>query len=1189
MSDIRPATGDINDRPAKKRRENKQRTDEERSDVSRRYKKKSLLEHIKTRPDTYIGSCEPVTELMWVLDPRTSRMVQREVTYTPGLFKIFDEILVNAADNKARDATMKFIKVTIDKSTGEISVTNDGMGIPVENHEEHKMYIPEMVFGHLLTGDNYDDSSERVVGGRNGYGAKLTNIFSTRFAIETCDARVGRKYSQTWTDNMANAETPRITKGGKKSYTRVTFTPDYQRFGMQGISDDTYSLLAKRVVDVAGTSPRDVRVYLNGERIPVADFKSYASLYFSRADDASATEDASAAEAKSSAGLVYERINDRWEICVAMSSDQQAQQVSFCNSICTIKGGEHVKCIANQVAASLLRLCKKKFKGVDVKASQVKHSLWVFVNALIVNPSFDSQTKETLTTRASKFGPDAYKPVVSDKFMKRVLKCGVVDEVLHFARSKQLRSMQRKMGGAKKSKLLGIPKLDDANLAGGRKSQECTLILTEGDSAKALAVAGLSVVGRNKYGVFPLKGKLLNVRDASNAAVLKNSEIQNIMKIMGLNIGTEYADTSKLRYGHILIMTDQDHDGSHIKGLLINFVHHFWPSLLRIPNFLQVFITPIVKATRHGQTLTFYTTPEYDAWREANRDGEGWSIKYFKGLGTSSAREAKEYFSNLAKHRIPFSVADTTTASRIDMAFRKNRVEDRKDWIGAYETGTHIDFDVPEISYTDFVDKELIIMAIHDNMRSLPCVVDGLKPSQRKVLFAAFKRKLHKEIKVAQLAGYTSEHAAYHHGEQSLNETIIKMAQTFVGSNNINLLMPNGQFGTRLMGGKDAASPRYVFTQLSSLAELIYHPDDAPLLEYINEEGLSIEPRWFIPVIPMLLVNGSTGIGTGWSTSIPNFNPLDIIAAMKDMIARAQSSDAIVDLTSETSQPDAASQPDAHANLVPYYEGYKGTITPLEGGRFEVRGRYELVGGNRVRIVEIPVGQWINNYKAFLEDPKHFKEGQILDVRCNHTDTTVDFTVTLSPEFMAKMSTDAALCKKFKLVSTISTTNMHCFDAAGKIRKYDNVQQIMAEFYDLRFSYYTKRKAYCLARLRREFRRISNKVRFVLAVVSGDFVISNRPKSELLEQLRADGYQNSSTEDNSESSMSSSHVFDYLLSMPLWNLTMEKVNQLRAERDRKEMELMQLEGTSVFELWLNDLDNLEHAIVELRESLGRSN
>eukprot|EP00949_MAST-11_sp_MAST-11-sp1_P000447 g447.t1 len=1137
--------------------------------MSKKYTKKTLLEHIKSRPDTYIGSTQAVTDKMWVFDAETGKMVNRETSYVPGMYKIFDEILVNAADNKQRDDTMKFLKVDIDAESGTIKVTNGGKGIPIVMHEEHGMYIPEMVFGHLLTGDNYHDSEERVVGGRNGYGAKLANIFSTKFTVETSDSQAGKKYVQTWTNNMSKVGKPKITKS-KKDYTTVTFTPDFERFGMEGGLDaDTVALLTKRVYDIAGTTAKDVKVSLNGKKLPVADFRDYASLYMKQSEEENeenfeGLDKKEIAKRKKalSKRLVHLRVNERWEVCVCMSSDQQPQQVSFVNSICTMKGGEHVKLITSTLAEKLTGVMNKKSKGVEVKAHQIKNSLWVFVNALIVNPAFDSQTKETLTTRKSKFGPRKFLPELPDKFIKQVEKCGIVDEVLHWAKAKAQRDLKRKAGGRKTSKLTGIPKLDDANNAGGRKSNRCTLILTEGDSAKALAIAGLSVVGRDNYGVFPLKGKMLNVRDATHKVMMKNAEVANVCKILGLQFGKEYTDTKSLRYGHIMIMTDQDHDGSHIKGLIINMLHNWWPSLLKLPGFLQVFITPIVKVTRKGKSKAFYTVPEYEAWKEDHDGGRGWRIKYFKGLGTSTAKEAKEYFANLDKHLINFAwESDAGDADdRIDMAFSKKRVEDRKEWLNSYKSGDCIDFNVDAIDYVDFIDKELILFSRADNLRSLPCVIDGFKPSQRKVLFACFKRNLIDEIKVAQLAGYVSEHAAYHHGEASLAQTIVSMAQDFVGSNNINILMPQGQFGTRLMGGKDQASARYIFTQLSKIARLIFHAQDDPLLNYQEEDGQNIEPDFYVPIIPMLLVNGASGIGTGWSCEVPNFNPRDIIDNLRRLLASPEPS--IDDV-----EP-----------MRPWYSGFSGTIEEeihkKKGatGKFVVRGCFEredFENHTIIKITELPVGKWVSKYKEDLEDPKKFPEGFVLDIRENHTETKVSFTIKISAEAAAKLKTDADVVQKFNLSTTISLTNMTCFNSDGKILQYPSASHIIVDFFKVRMALYEARKAHMVKTLKSEFERLENIVRFILEVISGTIVVSNRPKSALLDELEEKSYAKVAD------------AYDYLLSLPLWSLTMERVQKLKKERAEKESELDRITAMSPTKMWLNDLSALEDALSDL--------
>ncbi|KAJ3363539.1 DNA topoisomerase 2 [Kappamyces sp. JEL0680] len=694
------------------------------------------------------------------------------------------------------------------------------------------------------------------------YGAKLCNIFSTEFTVETADSASGKRFKQVYKNNMSIKGEPKISTNSKgENFTKITFKPDLAKFGLTEIDDGFYGLLVKRVYDLAGCV-KGIKVFLNDERIKIKNFQDYVNLYVGHINPETGTKPP----------VMYEKISDRWEVAFTIS-DGQFNQVSFVNSICTIKGGTHVNTIADQIVGQLIEAVKKKDKkGVPLKPHQAKSHLWLFVNAAIVNPTFDSQTKETMTLRASSFGS---KPVLGEEFMKKVLKSGVVDSVLQYAKFKQDQLMKKTDGSGKRVRISGLAKLDDANNAGGRNASQCTLILTEGDSAKSLAVSGLSVVGRDNFGVFPLRGKLLNVREASHAQIMANAEISAIKQILGLQQGKAYTDTSSLRYGHLMIMTDQDHDGSHIKGLIINFFDHFWPSLLKIPGFLLEFITPIVKATKgkgaNRREVSFFTIPEYERWKERNENGKGWSLKYYKGLGTSTTEDAKKYFSDLGRHLKPFQVASDESRALIDMAFNKKKADDRKEWLRGFTEGTFMDHSVTEISIQDFVNKELILFSRADNIRSIPCSIDGFKPGQRKILFSCFKRNLKAEIKVAQLAGYVSEHSAYHHGEVSLCMTIVNMAQSFVGSNNLNLLEPLGQFGTRLQGGKDAASPRYIFTNLSSLARTIFHPHDDPLLNYLNDDGQSIEPEWYIPILPMILVNGGEGIGTGWSTAIPNY------------------------------------------------------------------------------------------------------------------------------------------------------------------------------------------------------------------------------------------------------------------------------------------------------------------------------
>ncbi|KAG1725573.1 DNA topoisomerase [Suillus paluster] len=1131
--------------------------------ASETYTKLSQLEHILKRPDSYIGSVETITVPMWTYDSENKRMVHREVKYVPGFFKIVDEILVNAADNKINDASMDTIKVNIDVEMGIISVYNNGRGIPIEMHSREKMYIPELIFGHLLSSSNYDDDEKKLTGGRNGYGAKLANIYSHEFTVDTADKNTSQKYKQTWSNNMSKVGAAKITKNGKgEEYTKVTFKPDLKRFGMQTIDDDTLSLLKRRVYDLAGTV-KDVKVFLNDERLKIKNFKQYVEMYLNSAAAGASETSGGAAQVKPT--MIYEQIGPRWEVAFAVS-DGSFQQVSFANSIATTKGGTHVNHMADQIAKNLIAAIGKKNKGATVKPAQVKNHMWIFVNALIENPTFDSQTKETLTLTASKFGT---KPALSEEFMKKVQKSSIIDHVLNWAKFKADQQI-KKTDGSKRNRLAGMTKLADANNAGTKHAERCTLILTEGDSAKALAVAGLGVVGRDNFGVFPLRGKLLNVREAKHDQIMKNEEIQNIKKIMGLQHNKEYGNVSSLRYGRLMIMTDQDHDGSHIKGLLINFLDHFYPSLLKLPNFLVEFVTPIVRVTKGKQQIDFFTIPEYEQWLEDTPDAHKWDSKYYKGLGTSKDSDARYYFSNMAKHMIPFATTQEGDRELIDLAFSKKKADDRKEWLRQFKPGTYLDHNIDEIPYSDFINRELILFSMADNVRSIPSVADGLKPGQRKVIWGCFKRKLKKEVKVAQLVGYISEVAAYHHGEASLTMTIVNLAQDYVGSNNLNLLLPNGQYGTRDQGGKDHASARYIFTELSSLSRAIFNPADAPLLTYLKEDNDWIEPEYYMPVIPLVLVNGAEGIGTGWSTTIPCYNPVDIVDNLRRLMAGKEM-----------------------VTMLPWWRGFKGTIKKVGDHKYDVTGIVRKVNDTTVEVTELPIHKWTQNYKAELEAMIGEKgDGVIKDYKEHHDNVNIHFVISMAAKDLEKAE-EQGLTEFFKLTSKINTSNMMAFNFEGKIQKYASPEEVIEEFYPQRLAYYQKRKDFLANELQTQFERLSNQARFVKMIVDKELVVSNRKKNDLMAELRRLKFrpfpkvtkakaagetedviqpQGEDEEEEEVEKEVGSTDYDYLLGMAIWSLTKEKIDKLLQQAADKDAELLALLERNPTDLWNEDLD-----------------
>mmetsp|Transcript_129509 Transcript_129509/g.415146 ORF Transcript_129509/g.415146 Transcript_129509/m.415146 type:complete len:1228 (+) Transcript_129509:59-3742(+) len=1152
------------------------------------YQKKTQLEHILLRPDTYVGSTEAQPQELWVFDAVQSRMVFRKVSYVPALYKIFDEIIVNAADNLMRDPEgMDTLKVDIDAKNNTVSVMNNGRGLPVVIHKEHKVYIPEMVFGHLLTSDNYNDADGKVVGGRNGYGAKLCNVFSTEFTVETSDGQ--KKFAQTYKNNMSKKGAPQVVACKDPSFTRVTFKPDLAKFGMTTLDDDIVSLFTKRVYDIAGSTTEKCSVYLNGEKLDIKGFKDYTDLYLLT---------------RVGVPTIYEQCGERWEVCVSLT-EGGFNQVSFVNSICTIRGGTHVAHVSDQIVEAILGKVKEKSKeivkgGVDIKAHHVKAHLWIFIRCLIENPAFDSQTKETLMTKQSKFGSRCE---LSEKFLEEVADCGICDLVLMAAMAKSKVALGKNLSAktGKINRLTGVPKLEDANDAGGKNSHACTLILTEGDSAKALAVAGLSVIGRDKYGVFPLRGKLLNVRDATLKQMMANEEIQNIIKIVGLDLNKQYDEELKgLRYGSIMIMADQDHDGSHIKGLIINLVHAWWPSLAKLPNFLKEFFTPIVKATRGKQAISFYTMTEYEVWKEQTENGKGYKVKYYKGLGTSTSAEAKEYFSAIETHKIHYRYDGAQDDRAIDLAFNKKRADDRKEWINAYKEGDLIDHTKQEVSYSDFVNKELVQFSKYNVTRAIPSMVDGFKPSQRKVMFGCFKRKLKNDVKVAQLVGYVSEHAAYHHGESSLSETIVGMAQDFVGSNNLNLLVPQGQFGTRLQGGKDSASARYIYTRLAPITRLIFREADDKVLDFLNEDGTQIEPKFYCPIIPMILVNGADGIGTGWATSVPNFNPRDIINNLRHYLKGQKLEKMHV-----------------------WYQGFKGCIVESkEEGKVECIGIIEKTGEFQATITELPVKRWTQDYREFLEEnlPKGDKKkdcNKMLEEYAEyHNENSVNFELTLAPH-VENSDKPGVLEKLFRLRSSLSLNNMVLFDAEGHIQKYESALDIIKDFAKLRLTVYEKRKAWLLAKLTRECEVLSAKARFIKLIIEGRLVVKRRKILDLVADLRKQGFKalddvkgdeekadaeaegdgeeadkdeaaDDDTEETDEQGGGSAKSstakaikdFEYLVGMPISTLTAEKIEELMRQHDQKQTELSTLKKKKIETMWMEELDELEAALIE---------
>jgi DNA topoisomerase-2 len=1127
------------------------------------YKKEKLENHIYNHPDTYVGGCDPIEENLPVWNEEKKLIEFKQDEWIPAVFKIYDEILVNARDQIIRinsrniktDIPVTTLKITINKEKGEVSIYNDGTGVDVALHptevdkDGNKIWIPALIFGELLTSINYDKNEKKIVGGKNGYGAKLTNIFSTHFELKTVDHTRNKKYIQCYSNNMKEKGKPMIITCKSKPFTKITWKTDFERFGIKGFSDFMVNLMIRRVYDISGVTDKNISVYLNDKKIKVNNFMDYSKMYLSDNDD-----------------LVYEELSDRWKIGVSVSKTDKFEQISFVNGVATFKGGKHVDYICKLLLTGIKEYIQKKHKKT-IQENYIRNYLRVFINSVIENPSFDSQTKERLISPPGKFGS---KPIIDDKFIKRIVeKTDIVDKVIQFSEFK-LNKENKKTDGSKKNKIRDIPKLDDANWAGTKKSKECILILTEGDSAKSMAISGLSVVGRDRYGVFPLKGKVMNVKDASKSQIMNNAEITNMKKILGLETGKEYKDTNSLRYGKIMIMTDQDHDGSHIKGLVMNVFHTMWPSLLQM-GFLTSMITPIVKVSKGKNILSFYNLTDYNDWQKKKKKNEKWTIKYYKGLGTSNAAEAREYFQNIKMNNYIFT---EETNDSMNLAFNKNLSNMRKDWLYNYNVKNILNHTDTEIPIQDFINKELIHFSNSDTLRSIGSLYDGLKPSQRKIMYSCFKRKLYSEIRVAQLAGYVSENAAYHHGEMSLQSAIIGMAQNYTGSNNINLLMPNGQFGTRIMGGHDSASSRYIHTELNKLIDLIYPAVDFPIINYEYDDGVRVEPKYYVPIIPMVLVNGMNGIGTGFSTSIPKYNPTDVINNIKKKLKNEE-----------------------YEEIKPWYSGFKGDIIKIDDKNYLSKGKYEIINATTIKITELPIGKWTDDYKKFLdtllpeEKRKKSKEKEttkakkcIIDYTNNSSDTEIEFVITVPLGFIKGLQwcddehVDG-IEKYFKLHNTkgLSLNNVHLYDKE-KIIKLNSIYEIFDRFYDERYQLYIKRKESLLENLLNELQILSSKKEFISKVMNEEIIIYKRKKIEIIQDLIQSEFHQvvngKIIEEKNKSKDVKTNNYDYLIKMSLYSFTEDEIDRLNKEYDKSKLEYDTLKNKTIETIWLEELHSL---------------
>jgi DNA topoisomerase-2 len=1086
--------------------------------MKKTYTKKDPISHILERTDMYCGSKKEREQEEYIAvknEENEYEMKKELIKFSPAILRIFIEVLSNAIDNVERSKQNKIpctmIKININKETGETSVWNDGDIIPIEINESEAMYNHSLIFGNLLTGSNYDDEEERLISGRNGVGCKCTNIFSKKFTVRGVDPVNKKILEQTWVNNMRETTGAEVkTTKEKQGYTQVTYYPDFSQFNISGYTEDIINLYTKYIIDASMLSK--VKIYLNNELLKVKNLENYGELYNRNASKENLmikTEDS--------------------EVLITASKEHQV--ISFVNGVYTKLGGVHCDTWIEGIFRPLLEKINKKGKP-QLNMKDIKQFFKVFLVCSLPNPEFSSQDKEKLES------PKPKNVQIKQSEITKIMKWSIMSDIEEIQHNKDMLIMKK--SEKKKKGYVKIEGYDPANFAGTKKSQECSLILCEGLSAKTYAVAGIQKgvygkEGRNHFGCLPLRGKCLNVRNASPTIISKNAVITDIIQALGLQYNMDYnkeENYNTLSYGKVILLTDADCDGIHIEGLILNFFHYLFPTLLeRTPSFLVSMQTPIVRIIRKSGDLLFYDENRYNEYVKTNNMNNV-KTKYYKGLGTTKSEDVKDTFGEKMLHY----VHDEKTKTTMEKVFHKNFTDERKKWLEEYDP-IKSSMSIPEedaivnLEMSNFLTHQVIKFSHNDCKRSIPSLFDGLKESQRKVLYAVKKRNLNyskTSLKVAQLGGYVAEHTNYHHGEQNLYQTITKMANEFPGSNNIPLLYRDGQFGSRISGGMDAANPRYIFTKMDALTPYIYREEDDILLNHVVDDGDEIEPYFYMPIIPMILVNGCSGIGTGWSCNVPSFNPMDLIKCIKIWLKNKD---------------------EPLPELIPWYRDFHGTIEKSEENKFITTGICKKIK-NKCTVSELPIGLWTDKFKETSED--WLSEKKIKNLQNFSTPQKVNFVLTELEDGM-NLS-----IKTLKLTTTLHTSNMVLFNEKFQLKKY-TVHEIIKDFCSLRYEYYTKRKSFILNSLERQLKIVDNKVKFLTKIMEGSLKIMNVDEEIVLSEMINLGF------DKVDDS------FDYLLKMQIKSFTMNKVNSLKSELSDIKLTIENLEKQTESDLWLEDI------------------
>jgi len=1165
-------------------------------EVKEEYKIMEAREHVLKKPGMYIGSIRSaVVDGILLAEEREGKVIitqKDQVTVNEGLERLYVEALSNAVDNvwrsKKDKVPMSYIKLSVKDDT--VSVMNDGRCIPLDKHSSGP-YIPEVIFGTLHSSSNYEENVNRETAGTYGIGIKAVNIFSKEFTLTINNKDSKQSYVQTWTHNMEKVGKPIIEPfTGKDSSVKITYKADLERFGLKEYSGDMIAVFQRLAMEASMYS--GITVTFNDKNYQLKSLEDYTKLY----TDDSFTES------------LYIK-SEKAEVFVAPTNQFRERfhtQISFVNGIRTPDGGLHVDAWCEALFRELVDKineklskelgAKKSEKTFKINITEIRKHILIFVSAKVSEPEFNSQTKAKL------IGPPV-EAKVSKSDIEKILKWKLIDDIVENIKLKQMAGIG--VTRVKRTRIM-LEGLSDANEA-GKHPELCSLVLCEGLSAKTFVEEGIQQgidgkVGHDYFGIYPLRGKLLNVRKAAIRQIKSNRVISGILEALGFNPSANYADDKEfktLRYHRLIILTDADDDGIHIRGLILNIFHLLNPSIL-LRDFIFFMRTPITTIFWKGKPYEFYTSGDSLKFMAEHPES---NVRYHKGLGGFKREEvgnifgkyfgAFSYCSKLDEEIMNIKDNKKSDHSKImkecEKEFQKNSdmmdlafgddTNIRKEWLKTYNPVKNVitlgkEGGLERESIADFINNELIQYSVEDCRRMIPSLVDGLKESQRKVLYVVIQENLtgKKEIKVAQLGGAIAKETLYKHGEDNLHDTIIGMAWSFVGSNNIPLMKEIGGFGSRLAGGADAASPRYIHTALQEVTQLIFRKEDEIILEHKEEEGEVIEWNYFFPIIPMFLVNGALGIAMGWSTTIPKYNPLDVIEQIKLWIKEYGDNEFFVK-NGNVSCKSGELKKSIFNKMLPWFRGFTGSVEEEfdeekhPTGRILTHGKVEK-NSKGCLITELPYQTWTNSY---LEKtlPDLVDKGIIKDYKNHCTPSIVNIQIVGMNECNME---ELKLSSSFTLNNLVLFTPI--FDENGKslgdkITKFNSLFEMIHEYCLIRIFFYQKRRIALIEKLKRDLDKSISKRRFLDEIISGKLKVYGVEKELIETHLNKEKYY----EDGEEK-------YTYLFALRMESYTKKSISNLEKEIETLKENIKRLEKLRPKDIWLNELEELEKMLTQ---------